>query len=64
MDYPLFRFFYWLINTPGLGGILATLLGVSSLTAYLLTLRWIKRGADANERETYAHPTPTLFGHE
>ena len=21
MDYPIFQFFYWLVNTPGLGGI-------------------------------------------
>jgi hypothetical protein len=30
----------------------------------LLTLRWIKRGAEANESETYAYPTPALLDHE
>lgn len=64
MEYPLFRFFYWLINTAGLGGIVATLLGGGSLAIYLLTLRWIKQGAEADERDTYAYPTPALHSHE
>lgn len=64
MEYPLFRFFYWLINTAGIGGIVATFLGVSSITAYVLTLRWIKGGANVEERETYAYPTPALHRHD
>lgn len=64
MEYPVFRFLYWLINTAGLGGIIAIVLGAGSAISYLLTLRWIKRGAEANEPETYAYPTPALLGHE
>lgn len=64
MEYPLFRFLYWLINTAGIGGLIAILLGLASTLSALLTLRWIKEGARAQERETYAYPTPTLLGHE
>lgn len=64
LEYPLFRFFYWLINTAGVGGLTAILLGAGSLTAYLLTLRWITRGAEADEVQTYAYPTHTLLEHD
>ena len=63
LEYPIFRFFYHLINTAGLGGIIAVLLGVGSISASLLTLRWIKRGANVDERETYTYPTPALHRH-
>ncbi len=61
LDNPLFHFFYWLINTAGVGGIIVLLVGGGSLTAYLLTLRWIARGAQADEEEVYAFPTSTLL---
>ena len=64
LEYPVFRFFYWLINTAGVGGITAMLLGVGSISASLLTLRWIQRGADVDEIETYAYPTPALLDHD
>lgn len=63
LQYPLFRFLYWVINTAGIGGLIAVSLGTGSALSALLTLRWIKRGADADESETYAYPTPTLLGH-
>lgn len=64
LEYPIFEFLYWLINTAGLGGLAAILLGVGSLTAYLLTLRWIMRGAEADEIHTYTYPTHTLLEHD
>lgn len=64
LEYPLFEFLYWMINTAGLGGLIAIVLGGGSLTAYLLTLRWVKRGAEAEEVQTYAYPTPALLDHE
>ncbi len=64
IEYPLFRFLYWLINTPGLGGIAAIMLGLGSTLSALLTLRWIRQGAEVAEPETYTYPTPTLLGHE
>jgi len=60
MEYPLFQFFYWLVNTPGLGGIAVALVGGGSVLAYALTLRWIHKGAQAEEAETYTYPTPGL----
>ena len=60
LDYPIFRFFYWLVNTPGVGGIVAGLVGGGSVLAYALTLRWIHAGAQAGDGDTYAYPTPAL----
>ncbi len=57
---PLFEFLYWLINTPPIGGIAVILVGVGCVLAYGLTLRWIVRGREADETETYAYPTPAL----
>lgn len=64
MEYPLFQFLYWLINTPGNGGITVLLVGGGSLTAYFLALRWISRGAEADEAEVYTFPTPSLLEHD
>jgi hypothetical protein len=63
MDNPLFQFFYWLVNTAGLGGIVVGLVGGGSLLAYALTLRWIHQGGQSDEAETYAYPTPALHNH-
>lgn len=63
MEYPIFQLFYWLVNTTGLGGIVVAAVGGGSVLIYALTLRWIRNGAGVDERETYAHPTPTL-GHD
>ena len=63
MENPLFQFLYWLINTAGVGGIIVLLIGGGALTAYLLTLRWIVRGAGADEVEVYTFPTSTLLKH-
>ena len=60
MDSPVFQFFYWLVNTAGLGGIAVSLVGGGSVLAYFLTLRWIRRGGEADDAETYAYPTPAL----
>ena len=64
LENPLFRLLYWLVDTAGVGGTIALLVGGGSLTIYLLTLRWIVRGADAEESETYVFPTPTLLDHD
>ena len=61
---PFLSFLYWLLNTPGIGGIIVGLLALAMLTSIGLTLRWIKRGADVDEAEAYAYPTPALFGEE
>jgi hypothetical protein len=63
MQYPLFQFFYWLVNTPGVGGVTVALVGGGSLLTYALTLRWIHAGSQAKESDTYAYPTPALHEH-
>ncbi|MEK7809362.1 MAG: hypothetical protein AAB571_09840, partial [Chloroflexota bacterium] len=64
MEYPIFQFFYWIINTPSLGGIIASLVGGGSVLAYFLTLRWIAEGGRVGDSETYSYPTPALHHHE
>ncbi len=59
MEYPIFQFFYWLVNTAGLGGIIVGLVGGGSILAYGLMLRWISRGGEGDV-ETFAYPTPAL----
>lgn len=63
MQYPLFQFFYWLVNTAGLGGIAVTIVGGGSVLAYFLTLRWIAQGKNADDAEVYSYPTPALHRH-
>ncbi len=64
-DTPLIKFLYWLINTPGLGGIAVSLLGISIVAAVALVLRWISQAAKIEtEVEVYAYPTPALHHHE
>jgi hypothetical protein len=62
-DTPVFQFFYWLVNTPGLGGVAVGLIVIISVGAVGSALAWIARGAQANEPETYAYPTPALHEH-
>jgi len=64
MEYPIFQFFYWIINTPSLGGIIASLVGGGSVLAYALALRWIAEGGSSGDPETYSYPTPALHQHE
>lgn len=63
-DNPFVKFLFWLINTPGLGGIMASLLGGGLLLAIGVTLRWISNGGQVSESEEYAYPTPALHSHE
>ncbi len=57
---PLFAFFYWLINTPGMGGITVGLLALGIVITVSLVLRWIVRGGQVEESEVYVYPTPAL----
>jgi hypothetical protein len=63
MDNPIFQFFYWLMNTPGVGGVIVILLVAASILIYAGVLFWISRGGQADEPETYAYPTSTLHQH-
>jgi len=64
MEYPIFQFFYWVVNTASLGGIAVSLVGGGSVLAYFLTLRWIADGGRVSGVDTYAYPTPSLHHHE
>lgn len=63
MGNPIFQFFYWLVNTAGVGGITVGLIVIIAVTTAGSALRWIARGAQANEPEAYAYPTPALHRH-
>jgi hypothetical protein len=60
MDQPFYQFLYWLMNTPGVGGLIVVIEAALIAVAVGFSLRWIKRGAGADESETYAYPTPAL----
>jgi len=64
LDNPIFQFFFWLVNTPGLGGLFVSLIVIIWVGAAGSALRWIARGAQADETETYAYPTPALHAHK
>ncbi len=63
-DLPLLRLIFWIINTPGLGGIYLGAIDVICLGGFVMALRWIVHGGHADENGTYAYPTPTLLDHE
>ena len=63
LENPVFQFFYWLTNTPGLGGLVVGLVALISVSAYVSALFWIARGAQADEPETYSFPTTALHEH-
>ena len=63
LEYPIYQFFYWLVNTPGVGSFLAAMAGGGSLLYYFLTLRRIRAAKD--DRDTiYTFPTPAFHHHE
>jgi hypothetical protein len=62
LENPVLQFFYWLVDTPGLGGLTVILFSGASVALYALVLRWVHRGALAEEVETYSYPTPALHG--
>jgi len=63
LEHPIFQFFYWLVNTPGVGSLFAAMAGGGSLLYYFLTLRRIRAAKD-NEGPIYTYPTPALHHHE
>ena len=63
MENPIFRFFYWLVDTVGIGSLAVGFMASLAIGAAGSALRWIVRGAQVNEPETYAYPTPTLHEH-
>ncbi len=63
MENPLFQFFYWMINTPGLGGIAAVVVGGISVLIYASAFRWIWAARGTSDETTYAYPTPALHEH-
>jgi len=67
MNFPLdnlfFRFLYWFVNTPGLGGLGVAFIVIVCLGSFAAALRWIARGALADETATYAYPTSAFHDH-
>ncbi len=63
LDSPIFQFFFWLVDSPGIGSLFVGLIIVVWVSAAGSALRWIARGGQADEPETYAYPTPALHEH-
>ncbi len=62
-DTSIFRFIYWLVNTPGLGGLGVGAIILTCLASVAAALRWIAAGAQEGDPTTYAYPSPALLGH-
>lgn len=60
MEYPIFQFFFWLLNTSGLGGLFIVLFAAGLGLVAFLVLRWVEGGRHSQETVTYAYPTPSL----
>lgn len=63
MDEPIFQFLFWMMNTPGLGGLVVAMIVTTVVAICTRTLLWIVQGAKVVEAETYAYPTPALHFH-
>jgi hypothetical protein len=63
-DTPLTQLLYAFINNPGIGGIFVAILALIIVVSVFFTLRWLMRGADMEETESYAYPTTALHHHE
>jgi hypothetical protein len=57
---PVLHYIYWLINTPGFGGLAVAAIILSCLGTFAVVLRWILAGAQADEPSTYTYPTSAL----
>jgi len=55
LEQPLFQFFYWLVNTAGVGSAVVGLLVGTAVTTFALTLRWIASAKDT-EQESFPYP--------
>jgi hypothetical protein len=63
LENPFFRFLYWLINTPTIGGVFAILIIGMLVTTFAVVLYWVVSGAKADEVESYSYPTSSLIEH-
>jgi hypothetical protein len=63
LENPIFRLLYWFVNTPGVGGLGVGFIIVACLGSFAVALRWIARGAQADEPASYAYPTSALHDH-
>ena len=63
-DSPIFQFLYWLVNTPGLGGVAVVAVVATALGSFAVALRWIVSGGQVDDPITYAYPTSALHHHE
>ena len=56
LQFPIFQFFYWLVNTPGVGGAFVIIIGGLCTGGAFFMLRWIVLGGKVGETETYSFP--------
>ena len=60
LQYPIFQFFYWLVNTPGVGGLIVVLIGGVCTAGAFFMLRWIALAGKKDESETHPFPSPSF----
>ncbi len=56
IQYPIFQFLYWLVNTTSVGGVFVGILVTGMLLAYIRTLGWIRGRERSGEPEGLPYP--------
>jgi len=64
LEYGFFRLIYWILNTPGVGGVVALLIGGGIVSLVLLALQWITSAGNVDDDSLYSFPTSTLLEEE
>jgi len=64
LDNPFYHFVYQLVNTAGIGGLVVGVEALLIMIAVFFGLRYVSNGAQLDEPEAYAYPTPALHQHD
>lgn len=56
LEQPIFQFFYWLVNTPGMGAVIIALVVGTAILLFIATLRWIHAARDMGAESLLTPP--------
>lgn len=57
---PILNFIYWLLNTPGIGGLAVAAIVLACLGGSAAVLRWIVAAGQVDEGPVYPYPPSAL----
>lgn len=64
LEHGIFRLIYWILNTPGIGGLAALLIGGGIVFSVVSALRWIFVAGTIDDDHIYSFPTSSLLDEE